>query len=418
MEESSLNADAEFERDWADISASSSMGEVPGADDPSDETSERISKWPEALDGKAFHGLAGDFVRIVEPHTEADSSALLIQFLVAMGSVAGRNVYRIADGAKHHLNLFAVLVGNTSHGRKGSSWSQVRRLLRLLVPEWRDQQGLSSGEGLIWAVRDPIEKREPVKERGKFSGDYQTFESDPGVEDKRLLVIEPEFSSVLKVCERESNTLSAIIRQAWDSGDLRTMTKNSPAKSTGAHISVVGHITQNELLRGLDSTEAANGFANRFLWVCVQRSKQLPFGGRLQDADFGPLILALSEVLRWSAEPRELDFSGAAADGWVAAYGPLSAGRPGLLGAVLGRAEAQVLRRCCLYAVLDCSPLIQLVHLEAALALWEYCERSAEYVFGDSMGDPTADDIPFRFTRKPGGPDADSNQRPLLAQSQ
>ena len=89
--------------------------------------------------------------------------------------------------------------------------------------------------------------------------------TDPGVSDKRLLVIEEEFVRVLASMGRESNTLSAVLRQAWDSGDLRTMTKSSPARSTGAHISIVAHVTCDELRRAMAETEHTNGFANRFL---------------------------------------------------------------------------------------------------------------------------------------------------------
>ena len=32
-------------------------------------------------------------------------------------------------------------------------------------------------------------------------------------------------------------------------------------------------------------------------------------------------------------------------------------------------------------------------HLLAALALWDYCERSVYHVFGDELGDPVADDL-------------------------
>src|SRR5581483_4114637 len=100
--------------------------------------------------------------------------------------------------------------------------------------------------GLIWHVRDPIEKREPVRERGRPPR-YETVVADPGEEDKRLLVVEPEFANVLKQTERQGNTLSALLRQAWETGTLQTLTKNSPAKATGAHISVIGHITADEL---------------------------------------------------------------------------------------------------------------------------------------------------------------------------
>lgn len=367
--------------------------------------------WPESLDDAAYHGLAGEYVRMVEPCSEADPVGLLIQFLTGTGNAMGRGVHRYADGARHGLNIFDVLVGETSSGRKGSAWSQVRRGLQPAAPVWADtriQSGLSSGEGLIWAIRDPIERREPIKEKGKFTGEYQVYEADPGVSDKRLLVYESEFASVLKVASRDGNTLSALIRQAWDSGNLRTLTKNSPAKATGAHISIIGHITRDELLRGLDSTEAANGFANRFLWICVRRSKFLPLGADLPYADIpgSPLFsffVRLRAAIEWAKEERQLAFSPEAAAAWVRVYPELSAGRPGLLGAVLGRAEAQVLRIALIYAALDQSPSIELVHLRAALAVWEYAENSAIYIFGDRLGDPDADAILSVLRNQPNG---------------
>src|SRR5215472_2848619 len=81
---------------------------------------------------KAFHGLAGEFVRLVEPHSEADPVSLLVQFLVVFGNLAGPNLYRVADGSHHGLNLFAVLVGKSSKSRKGTSWAQVRRFYEMV----------------------------------------------------------------------------------------------------------------------------------------------------------------------------------------------------------------------------------------------------------------------------------------------
>jgi hypothetical protein len=78
---------------------------------------------------------------------------------------------------------------------------------------------------------------------------------------------------------------------------------------------------------------------------------------------------------------------------WLEVYPELSEGKPGMFGAVTGRAEAQVMRLACLYALLDCSMTIRKPHLEAALELWRYAEDSAKFIFGDAMGDPTADAI-------------------------
>ena len=126
--------------------------------------------------------------------------------------------------------------------------------------------GLSSGEGLIAQVRDHADE-----------------DGSQAPADKRRLVVEPEFAQMLKVLAREGNTLSAIVRQAWDGEPLQTIVRNDPLRATGANMAIVGHITRDELLRYLTATELANGFANRFLLIAVQRSKLLPFGGALDE---------------------------------------------------------------------------------------------------------------------------------------
>ena len=347
-------------------------------------------QWPDALAPEAFHGLAGDAVRTMEPHTEGSSVALLVQFLLFFGTVVGRSAHFVAEASQHFTNLFAVLVGVTSMGRKGSSWAQVLRLFHMVDSQWAEhliQSGLSSGEGLIWAVRDPISKREPIREKGRVA-DYQEIEIDAGISDKRALVFESEFASPLRMMARDGNTLSVVIRQAWDTGVLRTMTKNSPARATGAHISIVGHITRDELLRELSTTDMGNGFANRFLWVCTTRSKELPEGGNLQDADLLPLAKRLKDAVVFARTVDEMKRAPAIKDAWAITYHALTAARTGLLGAVTSRAEAQTMRLACFYALLDKSAEVREEHLLAAVALWEYCHASAKFIFGDCLGDP------------------------------
>lgn len=235
--------------------------------------------WPELPGKAAEHGLAGDFVRLVSPHSEADPMALLVQFLVAFGNVIGRSAHFRVEDDLHYTNLDCVVVGETSKARKGTSWGRVMKAVESADAEWaanRIKTGLSSGEGLIHQVRD-----------GASTSDT----------DKRLLVYEGEFSSVLKVIRREGNTLSAVMRSAWDTGSLSTLTKNSPANATGAHVSIVGHITRTELLRHLDATEYANGFGNRILWVCARRSKLLPKGGSLDEAALAPILQRLDKAI-------------------------------------------------------------------------------------------------------------------------
>jgi hypothetical protein len=351
--------------------------------------------WPDPPGEEAFYGLAGDIVRTIEPASEADPAALLVQTLIAFGNVIGRTAHFLVEADTHYANEFAVLVGKTSKARKGTSWGRVSHLYREAEERWeaeRVQTGASSGEGIVWHVRDPIMAREKVKGRGEPVR-YEEVEKDPGVSDKRLLVYEPEFANVLKQTERQGNTLSALLRQAWDGRTLGTLTKNSPTRATGAHVSLIGHITAEELRRYLTETETANGYANRHLWVCADRSKVLPEGGHVDPAVWSGLKDQLVEALEFARSVGEITRDEHARDIWREVYGLLSEGKPGLAGALLARGEAHVMRLAMLYALLDRSAVIQAPHLMAGLTLWDYCERSVYFVFGDSLGDPLADEL-------------------------
>ncbi len=206
--------------------------------------------WPEKIDDVALHGIAGEIVELVAPHTEASREAVLVQLLAAFGSIVGRSAFVQTEKDRHFANLFVTITGDTSKGRKGTSWGWVKAVLRN-QEQWLTDcvaSGLSSGEGVIWAVRDPIIQTKAVKQKGVIVG-YQDEITDQGVEDKRLLIVEFELANVLRVLQREGNTLSPILRQSWDNGNLRSLTKNSPARATHAHISVVAHVTRVELQR-------------------------------------------------------------------------------------------------------------------------------------------------------------------------
>jgi hypothetical protein len=352
--------------------------------------------WPDPMADEAYHGLVGGIVRGVAPYTEADDAALLINLLAGVGNIVGNGPRCYAGEDCHQLKINAVLVGETAKGRKGSSMSPVQAILRIVDRHYADWKiingGLSTGEGLIWQIRDEITQKQPIKEKSRVMG-YEDVIIDPGVADKRLLVVESEFATALKVATRQGNTLSPLIRKAWDSDILGSLTKNSPAKATGAHISIIGHITRHELEATLTECDQANGFANRFLWVCARRSKMLPDGARIPTAVLNALATRLHDVIDHAAGVGEVVRDDQAADLWRRVYPDLSAGRPGLLGAVLARAEAQVMRLACVYALLDRSAVVRPDHLMAALAVWDYCVASAAYIFGGATGDPVADRV-------------------------
>ena len=163
-----------------------------------------------------------------------------------------------------------------------------------------------------------------------------------------------------------------------------------PGQATAAHISLVGHVTKAELAHHLSHTESANGFANRCLWTSVRRSKSLPDGGSLPPEQQSALAADLRRTLAWAHGQNEILFSrtSAARELWNDRYAALSQGREDAYGAATSRAEAQVLRLSAIYAALDSSSLIDACHLQAALAVWDYCCASARLLFDTAPSIP------------------------------
>jgi hypothetical protein len=327
------------------------------------------------LSQAALYGVAGLAVRALAPHTEAHPAAILLQLLAAFGNAVGPAPHCMVGDTSHGLNLFVVLVGESSKARKGTSWNQIRRLFAEVDHPWvaeRVTTARLTPAALIYALRD----QQPAT-------------------DRRLLAFSEEFAAVLHSLRRNKGNLSPLLRCAWDSGDLRSLDGRHPIQATRTHISLIAHITQRELTENLHPTEAHNGFANRCLWTAVQRSQCLPDGGNLDAHELSAVASELRRALDWVGDAHTIRLcrDEQARTLWHECYPVLSQVRPGLYGAATSRAEAQVLRLSAIYAVLDSSLSIRLPHLQAALAVWDYCSASASLFFGTSTGDHTADRI-------------------------
>jgi hypothetical protein len=340
--------------------------------------------WP-VLRPEGMHGIVGDIAQMIAPETEADVVGLYVQLLVAAGSSIGRTAYAQVEGERHHCNFFVITVGKSGHGRKGTSWGRSRQVMQIVDAHWLENciaTGMSSGEGLITRIRDSR-----IGENAQ--GEPEIV--DAGIADKRLLVVETEFGQTMRNMRRESNTLSAIIRAAWDGTQLSTMTKTA-LKASNPHVSIIAHVTDAELHDSLERVSLLNGFANRFLWILVRRSKQLPEGGRR--LDLSGVGKRLEESIGYARRLEELQRAQDTRDLWAKVYPRLTNPRPGIGGVATSRAEAQVLRLAVLFAALDGSNIIMPDHLKAALSVWDYCEESARIIFGcEEHLDPLAKSI-------------------------
>jgi DnaB-like helicase N terminal domain/Protein of unknown function (DUF3987) len=340
-----------------------------------------IRDFPAPPGEAAYHGVMGQIVREIEPYTEASSAAILFQLLAGFGSMVGCRPHWVHEADTHRLNLYVCLVGNTADGRKGTSWGYPRRILTSIDPTWENRiaVGINSGPALIEQVAD-----EETTRTGSFLR---------GIPDKRLFLHESEFTRLLAIFQRDSETLGMVLRQAWETDHLAALSKKNPVRASGAHVSVNAHVTPDDLHSNLSLNDIANGLGNRFLWVCTKKSKDLRrqvfFPWRRLDAKIEQLRDALEGINHWDDTP--MGRSATAQECWEEQLDVLRKRRPGLLGAILARGPAQVMRLAAIYAAADKVKMIEIAHLEAAHELWAYCVRSIDFIFGDRLGDPDAE---------------------------
>lgn len=329
------------------------------------------------LNEAALHGIAGRIVRLLAPHTEAHPAAILLQLLASFGNLIGPGPHCMVESTRHALNLFVILVGDSSKARKGTSWNLIANLFEGVDPLWLAtcvNRARLTADGLLQALRD----QSPPTER-------------------RLLALSEEFATVLYNVKRGNGHLSPLLRCAWDNGNLPTLDLHRSLRVTGAHFSLIAHVTQQELTRSFQHHQTHNGFANRCLWTWVERAQCLPDGGSPPVHELAAAVGQLRHAAVWAIARPAILFrrDQEAAAWWAQYYAGLSyhQSSPSLHGAATSRAEAQILRLSALYAALDSSDLIRLPHLDAAMAVWQYCYESATRLFGLSTGDAVTDRI-------------------------
>lgn len=338
-----------------------------------------------------FYGIAGDVARLASQDSEAAPVAVYYSFLTAAAAMIGRYKYLQVGETRHYARTFCAVVGASSRARKGTSFKPVERIIKETEKLLNHQHslvikngGLSSAEGLIFAVRDEAEET-----------DKQGNPIHNGVDDKRMLIVEEELGSVFKVMQREGNTLSSTLRTAWDGGDMSTMTKSNRLASTDPYINILGHITQFELNALISKNDMNNGMANRILWACVRRTKKIAFPKRMGDEPVNEITQRLSKAFSvammdggfkvgghgTSGQHSEISLNDEARKFWDVKYHEISVDRYGVLGSVTSRSEAQVLRLALLFCLLDCVTMITVDHMKAAISVIEYSVKSAEFIF-------------------------------------
>jgi hypothetical protein len=348
-----------------------------------------------ARDPDMFDCYLGRLANTVCEFSEADPLAVLGTLAAACGVWLGPGPHVQAGDDRHPLLLWVLINGKTAAGRKGASWSTARRVFAATDPAFTGtggnvRSGLTSGEGLaeLFALADdPPAKGEHAGPPSK--DDPEAPPKPPGAAgglppgDLRLLVFEPEWAAVMSRMRREGSALSAMLRAAWEGGDLSTL--NVKARhAPESHVGIVAHITPGEFAAKVSASDMAGGTYNRFLPLYVARSRFLPLSTGADPALIAEQAASLAHRLRLGQALGAIRPGPDAERLWRRLYVEFGSD-PGesdpRVEQFISRAAPNCLRLAAIYAALDGTDLIRPDHLRAAAALIRYAIASARAVF-------------------------------------
>lgn len=333
---------------------------------------ERPPELPEPMRLEAYHGPLGQVALEAWCTAEAAPEAILGTLLCGVGVQLPDFRVAMGDG-RYGLNLFVLLVGQSALGRKGASWNTARRILEHVDSDFMTHRlvnGAGSGEVLI----DEVNKNN----------------------DPRVLYQEEEFGRLLTVANREGSTMSAVLRQAWDGGVLRAITRGTTTPDKVAlrsHLAVLGHLTPSDLAT-MRAADVRNGFANRFVFLASHRSRALPLSPGMSGGQARRLARTIREAMHTARaaieegwEDEQVITVAKDAQAQYIADERTWAPPTGDYEDVYSRYWPNLMKVAGLYAILDGQTAIHAPHYAAARAVMDYSQASIAYAFGQEEGD-------------------------------
>ncbi|WP_299734848.1 DUF3987 domain-containing protein [uncultured Endozoicomonas sp.] len=366
---------------------------------PHDADNEDHFNTPPTVPDNAFPPCLQSAVGIACHGTEAHPMAVALHYVVYFAANIGQQRYIRIGNEKHNLNFYGLLVGKTGKV-KGTAESQARFIEQLatadLVTRYsykppRKLSGLSSGEGLIEAIKDP--------------GDE---EDDKAWVDKRLLITESEYANVLTQDQRGGNTLSVILRDAYDGKTLSNLTVTSRV-ATSPHISIIGHITPGELL-GHKSflSQSVNGALNRNLIFFARREQTTPTPRQYTPEEAESLSQWFAESIYRARDQsnsdnyqvklknREMVMSDPAKDVITKEYHRREAEQdamPELLANLVSRHRVFVWRLSAILALMDGTDTVAAEHVQQAYRWLDYSLDSIRYLLGTARQEAEQEEV-------------------------
>ncbi|MGR5502118.1 DUF3987 domain-containing protein [Vibrio sp. DNB22_10_4] len=361
-----------FKRSKNDEEKKGNKDENNSSNSKSKPIDESVIKIRPKLPDKGMYGLLHRIASCLSLGTEAHYEAIFAS-LMSIVSISipksKKTMPYAASETKPRLNV--LLIAKTGGG-KGVSDSQTMSLIKAAEAQSEHDHnqiapilfgGLASGEGIANALRDS---------------------ETPELDDKRLVIIEAEFQSVLSKCNVRDSILSSTIRKLYDGESLSSLTKSDPYTCSNPHVGIIGHITPAEFCAELSNKAIANGFANRFPIYCLFKKKGVPFPKVTNKEELNFLAQELNSVLAWAnSDEGQLEYSEDYKKRYEEVYEALCNLGPddSVEQSLMARASHYATMYAMMFAIFDKSNLVTVKHLEAALAWISYWHSSVQYTF-------------------------------------
>ena len=348
------------------------------------------------FDDADLYGPIGAVARRICQFSEAHAPTVYLNLIVSFGSMFGRGPYFNIDATKHYTNENIANVAPTSEGRKGTCSDAAEFFLRTISPAFMDRNnvsGFASSQAVIAQIKDSS----TYQIRDRKTSMFKTV-LVPGVEDKRLCIRENELSGLFKLLADSKNRAGELFRNAWDGkplsnkvsgktdeGEHRSLVCREP------HVSIIGSTTPSLAKSTLPVGVDKSGDGNRFIWCFTKRTQLCPHGGppidwlseRIEYAGVTVLLLVyLQQMLNEAYEPRLIPLTRAASKFCTHLYLRLENDRRiDFLGGMTRRAAAHIRRLAMILCLIDRENAVDVKHLQAAEAIWDFSQESARFIF-------------------------------------
>jgi 5S rRNA maturation endonuclease (ribonuclease M5) len=338
----------------------------------------------------AWHRLAKMYRSAVGICTEASDNFHFAAFLVAAGAVLGRLVStNMPDPI--YPNFYIALYGRSSKARKTTAINFAQRTCLRLPQEITWVHSIDSWEGFV----DLLQARQQLQE------DRKAITCVVKLSELRALID--------KVNREGSRNIVPNLADAFDTPDRfeRNLARRSNPNTGGGSgtvekpfLSVIGGVATSWLDK-IRREDLEGGLGNRFLWIPGDRKERIP---NPPSPNLNEILKELAIVREWwkeqarNQESATVTFrkSPEAETKWNKFYNSLDkiTHDDPLIEMLTDRLEVQTIKIALLYAALDIpsTPIIEVCHIDAAIAFAKFLIRATEYIFSDFGIDEAAKD--------------------------